>query len=272
LVLMMEEPAGWYRDPAPANRGEPTTVRYWDGQAWTTQVKPASRAQRQAWQAEDVATYHARAAEQAELGYGEVATRLRHDVVLEASRDVAPDGQPLAGWWARVGAYLLDGLLLTVLEIVCGWRFLSGIVDGFRGVAQQAVDAARAGVQPPSSDQLGSQLVSAVWPAVLGFLAVCLVVRFLYGAGFLKAFQATPGQMALGLQVRLRARPGVLPWSTVLARWFTQNLGTFVAFVPLVGMLAWVYSVLDDLWPLWDGKRQALHDKAARTNVVRVRG
>jgi uncharacterized RDD family membrane protein YckC len=58
----------------------------------------------------------------------------------------------------------------------------------------------------------------------------------------------------------------------VLVRWATQNLATFLAFVPLVGFVAWVFSILDDLWPLWDGKRQALHDKAARTNVVRTRG
>ena len=269
---MMGEPAGWYRDPAPANRGESTTVRYWDGQAWTAQVKPASRAQRQAWQAEDVARYHAQVAEQVELGYAGVATQLRQHVVLETSRDITPDGQPLAGWWSRVAASSVDGLLLTVLQLVFGWHFVSAIVGAFRGVLQQAADAARAGVQPPTSDQLGAQLMSVVWPAVLGFIAVSLLVRFLYGVGFLKAFQATPGKMALGLQVRLRERPGVLPWGSVLARWFTQNLATFVAFVPLVGMLAWVYSVLDDLWPLWDGKRQALHDKTARTNVVRVRG
>jgi uncharacterized RDD family membrane protein YckC len=27
-------------------------------------------------------------------------------------------------------------------------------------------------------------------------------------------------------------------------------------------------SILDLLWPLWDDKRQALHDKIAGTNVV----
>jgi len=57
----------------------------------------------------------------------------------------------------------------------------------------------------------------------------------------------------------------------VLARWFMQYLGGLVAVVPLVGLLGSVYSLLDDLWPLWDGQRQALHDKVARTNVVRTR-
>jgi hypothetical protein len=50
-----------------------------------------------------------------------------------------------------------------------------------------------------------------------------------------------------------------------------QNLGGLVSVVPLVGLLGSAYSLLDDLWPLWDGRRQALHDKVARTNVVRTR-
>jgi len=34
---------------------------------------------------------------------------------------------------------------------------------------------------------------------------------------------------------------------------------------------AGLYSLLDVLWPLWDDKKQAIHDKIAGTNVVRVR-
>ena len=41
-----------------------------------------------------------------------------------------------------------------------------------------------------------------------------------------------------------------------------QWLGQAESFVQAVGSGA---------WPLWDPQRQALHDKVARTNVVRVR-
>jgi uncharacterized RDD family membrane protein YckC len=40
-------------------------------------------------------------------------------------------------------------------------------------------------------------------------------------------------------------------------------IGTIAASVTLG--LAWL---LDGLWPLWDDKRQALHDKVASTQVV----
>ena len=97
------------------------------------------------------------------------------------------------------------------------------------------------------------------------------LVNFVYSVGFLKAVQGTPGKLITGLRVRLRERPGSLPWATVLLRWLVQNAGSIVAVVPLVGSAGSLFSLLDSLWPLWDDKNQALHDKAARTNVVRVR-
>jgi uncharacterized RDD family membrane protein YckC len=96
-------------------------------------------------------------------------------------------------------------------------------------------------------------------------------VRFVYEVGFLKGFAATPGKMVLGLQVRLRSRPGPLPWGTVLLRWFSQFGYGLLSVIPFVGYVSSVYWLLDYLWPLWDGKRQALHDKAAATNVVFLR-
>ena len=38
--------------------------------------------------------------------------------------------------------------------------------------------------------------------------------------------------------------------------------------VPLVSGLYFIVFLLDYLWPLWDDKRQALHDKVAATQVV----
>lgn len=34
-------------------------------------------------------------------------------------------------------------------------------------------------------------------------------------------------------------------------------------------MVTWIYGMADSLWPLGDRDNQALHDKAARTIVVR---
>ncbi len=100
---------------------------------------------------------------------------------------------------------------------------------------------------------------------------IFLGLGFVYHVGFLMALQATPGKLALGLRVRLRSRPGPMPLGTVLLRWLGQFGYSILNVVPSLGLVFGLYGLLDVLWPLWDGKKQALHDKIARTNVVRVR-
>jgi uncharacterized RDD family membrane protein YckC len=60
-----------------------------------------------------------------------------------------------------------------------------------------------------------------------------------------------------------------MPLGTVLLRWLSQFGVGILGLVPVVGSLAGVYTLLDYLWPLWDDKKQAIHDKVAKTNVVR---
>ncbi len=280
---MMGEEAGWYRDPAPPNPSAPTTLRYWDGKNWTTQVKQAGKRERQLWAAEAAAQQREWAAQQLQAqmqaqmqaqagtqaqagmpttGYGGQPGVL----VMETSRDLTPDGARLAGWWQRVGASVIDGLITGAIGLVAGWRFIQQVSEVFSRAMPDAVQAGQTG-GVAQTDAIAQQMMGPLFALV----AVMWGVRFVYHVGFLKAFGATPGKMALGLEVRLRERPGPLSWGTVLIRWFTQNLGGLLSFVPIVALFAWVYPLLDVLWPLWDGHRQALHDKAARTNVVRTR-
>ena len=100
---------------------------------------------------------------------------------------------------------------------------------------------------------------------------VAFVVGLLYTFGFLIWKQATPGKLAVGLRVRLRESPE-LPFSAILLRWATQSGAPgLLGLVPFVGFLAGLFSFLNVLWPLWDDKNQAIHDKVAKTNVVRTR-
>jgi uncharacterized RDD family membrane protein YckC len=229
---MTQIPAGWYADPAPAAPGAPPLHRWWDGERWTDHVQPGAPFP---------------------PASGRTAT--------------TPDGQPLAGWGRRFAALVLDGLVQLPLSIAVGWPFVSRVVDTYSSYFRDAVDASGSGSAPPSS----ADLMSSTMGPMAGYAAVAVLVSLLYNAGFLKVLQATPGKLALGLRVRLRERPGRMSWGTVLLRWLTQNAASLVGVVPVVGSVAALYPLLDGLWPLWDDKRQALHDKAARTNVVRVR-
>ena len=139
---MTGDEAGWYRDPAPAQPHAPTTLRYWDGKAWTTQVKAASKRERQAWQAEIAEQQRAWAVQQMQQAADAGAPVM---TLLETSRDFTPDGQRLAGWWSRVGASVIDGLITTVLGTVLGWRFIHQVVDASMGAVTDLEEASAAG-------------------------------------------------------------------------------------------------------------------------------
>jgi uncharacterized RDD family membrane protein YckC len=178
-----------------------------------------------------------------------------------------PDGQRLAGWWRRLGAYVLDGIVIGAVSTLLGWGFVHRIVDAYRAYFDAAVKAGQNGTAVPSQ----SDLLSQVAGAMAGITVIGILVSLVYNAVFLKTRAATPGKLALGMRVRLRDQPGPLTWGTILSRWAVQNVATLLNVVPGIGTLASIFSLLDGLWPLWDSRKQALHDKVAKTNVVLVR-
>lgn len=226
MTAMTSQP-GWYPDTQ-----HPGHQRYWDGGQWTAHVAPL-------------------AVEPPASG-GRWAT--------------TPDGQQLAGWWQRVGAQVIDGLILTVIAFVAWSPIWLGLLDDYGDYFSESMDAAEAGRAGPSMTEFQADHLGALVAVVL----IGGLVSLVYTVGFLLWKQATPGKLALGLRVRLRDRPE-LPLGAILGRWAVQNGPGVVGLVPILGLLTGLFGLLDSLWPLWDGKKQALHDKAAGTNVVRVR-
>lgn len=267
---MLGQPAGWYRDPAPANPTAPDTLRFWDGHAWTTQTRLATRADRRAWANEVVLERQRWAHElvaRADAGDPEAQQILSAAMAGQGTRSTTPDGEPLAGWWRRGFACLLDGFLVAILSTALSWRYLRRMLEAYGDYFGQAVDAAEAGRPTPPV----TELVSAISGPILAMTLIGVATTAAYEIGFLKAFQATPGKLALGLQVRLRSQAGPMPWRALVLRWAAKSGVSVLQLIPFGGLACSVYTLLDLLWPLWDGKRQALHDKAAGTNVVRRR-
>jgi uncharacterized RDD family membrane protein YckC len=243
----MSKKAGWYPDPWPGHPGQPQLLRYWDGRQWTE---------------------HARSKEAAyaAAGPGTTAYAPPETAYGREAPPTTPDGQLLAGWWQRVGAYLIDSVIVGVIGGVLSSPWWGEVLDSFSELMEQAVRDAEAGVQTDTTG-FEQQLMEPFLMIGLIFLAL----GFVYHVGFLMTAQATPGKLLLGLRVRLRERPGPLPLTAVLLRWASQFGYSILNFVPVLGALLPIYGLLDVLWPLWDGKKQALHDKVARTNVVRSR-
>lgn len=228
-----QTPAGWYADPSapPGQQG----VRWWDGARWTEHV-------------------HA-------------ATAPSYYTQTPDGRTTTPDGQPLAGWGRRLGAYLIDSVITGIVTAIVGFPFVHRIGQVYVDFIHDSVRASENGTTPPDTFTIYGHL----WQPFIGLAAVTFVVGFAYHVGFLRWRGATPAKLMLGMRVRLRDHPGPLPWRAVLLRWLTQFGVGLLGVVPFVGTLTAGYSLLDGLWPLWDAQRQAIHDKAARTNVVLTR-
>jgi uncharacterized RDD family membrane protein YckC len=136
----------------------------------------------------------------------------------------------LASPLARLGARVIDGLIVAVI--------LTGLVAG-------------------GAVHIDMTSVDAIPAALLG---VALVVGFLYETTFIALRGQTPGKMLLRVRV-VRVEDGRVPgWRRAFIRWVVPILFSIVPFGALVAYL----------WLLWDRRRQGLHDKAARTLVVRA--
>jgi uncharacterized RDD family membrane protein YckC len=250
---MTQIPAGWYPDPDPDVTPEARGQRYWDGAQWTQHVAPAGGA--------------AQGAQYGGTGSPTPYAPMAPYAGAPSAIATTPDGVPLAGWWHRVGAYVIDLLVLTPLVFLAAWPWMADILSAYTDLVDEAIRASETGGELPNQNDLVGEIMLPLLMVTL----VGLAVNFVYNVSFLKWKAATPGKLAVGLRVRLRETPGPLSWGTVLMRWLGQNWYAAASAVPILGSLLSLYPAINLLWPLWDPKKQALHDKVAKTNVIRVR-
>jgi uncharacterized RDD family membrane protein YckC len=233
---------GWYPDPSSPQ----SHLRYWDGRAWTEHV-------------------HAQQPQYAGPQQPYYAAQQPHP-----ADPTTPDGVPLSGWWRRVGAFLIDSVLISMVASILTLPQQLEMQRRMNDLMLRFESETNPEAMPDFGAFFGEYWAAMqpllVWSGIVTFLAWAL-----YSSLMLRWKGATLGKMAAGIAVRLRDQPGRLPWSAIFARVFVQFGVGLTAVVPMLNVaLSW-FPLLDSLWPLWDKKRQALHDKAARTNVVRVR-
>lgn len=290
-TLPVSSPAGWYDDPE-----DPTQQRYWDGSVWTDQRRapqgpppyegqfgqpghtpqyggPAQHGQvygggqpgptqygqpSQPQYGQPVQPQYGQPQQgphPQQAGYGYPGQRIH----------ATPDGQPLSGWWRRVFARIIDSIIVGIIGLPLTGYFYYQYSKVLWQYVKDTMDQASAGT-PTTTATLPPEVYKWLIPAALiGYL-----VSFVYEYLFLTKKGATPGKMALGIAVRLRDVPGIPPGAAVAKRYGVIVLLSVVGVIPLIGTLAGFLALLNYLWPLWDDKKQALHDKVAGTNVVRT--
>ncbi|KAB2343988.1 RDD family protein [Actinomadura rudentiformis] len=155
-----------------------------------------------------------------------------------------PAGPPVAGpasLGRRLGAGLIDVLLLSVVTSV---------------VSLPLVDWDR--VLDPDSEET---VTYSAGEGIANLIAVALV--FLYFWFMTWKYGQTLGKKALGIRVVREEDGGTVDNSQALSR-----AGLYAV---LVVICCCVGGIVDVAWILWDPRRQAMHDKVARTVVVRAR-
>ena len=272
----MTQPSGWYDDPQ-----DNSQLRYWDGVIWSTHVAPKvspTVAQSNIGMPYGVTPAAARphavgsqGAQGPELGggqwppYGQDPGRLPGQQPGWESHPAAttPDGAVLSGWWKRVLARVIDSIITWIVALPLTFVPMKHVATILQDYFRQVVDAAQAGSSTLPT-QPTAELAGPLLQASLTLLAVYLV----YEIGFLTWTGATIGKRVAGISVRLRDKPGPPPLAAVLKRTAVKEGGSLVGSVPVIGILGSLFSLIDVLWPLWDVKKQALHDKVGATNVV----
>ena len=144
-------------------------------------------------------------------------------------------GVNYAEWWQRLVAIIIDGIILQVVLVPIRAIF------GF-------------GSSSSSSAGFGFSLGA-------GGILASIVLNVAY-YGVLHALRGqTVGKMALGIKVVKKGTDQNLEMGPALIR----------ALIPSVLWFTCIGGLLDGLWPLWDKEKQAIHDKAVGSYVVKAR-
>ena len=153
---------------------------------------------------------------------------------------VGPLGLPYATWADRVIGYLIDSVLVGIVMFVL-YLVLGGFAATIGGLGAR---------------NLGGGLCCLM---IITFPVSTLLVG-LFNRVYLVAQRGSSiGQGVMNLKVVDQAG-NLLTMGTAFLRLLAQ---VALAIIPLG-------SVLDLLWPLWDERRQTLHDKAVGAYVLKV--
>lgn len=139
---------------------------------------------------------------------------------------------PLAGRWRRLFAGILDWIIIGIISIPFSWTSWTYVWDSSRGVWERL----------PTTNVFLASLIH--------FFYFWLLQSFWNGQ--------TPGKKLFGMRVVMDTGSP----ATVAAVAIRQAVEVALSWVCCIGPL------LDLGWILFDRRKQALHDKAAKTLVV----
>ncbi|MBO4210952.1 RDD family protein [Micromonospora echinofusca] len=175
----------------------------------------------------------------------------------------APGGRPLASFADRLLAHLIDAGIWSVVAVVLFLPAFGLLYYNFLS------DVYPDGLGQPGAAPLDPATVFAdfVVPLLLleaGLIVVMLLLYYVYYVEIMFRSGQTVGKRAM--KIRVEPLDPTVPLTRGLA--FRRYTVQFLAGMVVPGL-----NLLDGLWQLWDKPhQQCLHDRFARTVVVKVPG
>lgn len=259
-------PSGWYDDPH-----DPNLLHYWDGVSWSGRTMPKVKpdldrssigspppmpdpTQQPPYQG------HQPWAPQPPL-QGQRAPYTPPVIQQDTIKRRTPDGAVLSGWWKRVLGYIIDNLLVSAVALAITWSSFNVWMNQYQTWFEDTMDQASSGSSATLADPPGIP-----WQT----FAAVLLVSAVYEISLVAWRGQTLGHMAAGIRVRRSTDDRAPDLASSAVRWFVKQVGSLVGAVPVLGFLGSIFTLVNYLFPLWDKLSQALHDKAARTYIVRA--
>ncbi len=167
--------------------------------------------------------------------------------VVTAPAAVAAPSVKYAGFWLRVVAAIIDGILLGIPFAAIFFVMIAGHLPFLMHAAQE----------DPMT------IMFTMLPTFLAFAAICLVGSWIYWAALeSSSWQATLGKKALGLYVT-DLQGSRATFGRTSGRFFA---GRGIGMVPYIGGL---YFIISCILAGITEKKQALHDAIAGCLVLR---
>jgi uncharacterized RDD family membrane protein YckC len=156
----------------------------------------------------------------------------------------APPTYQLSGWWRRVGASILDGIVIGIPGFAVSMVVVLAVYGSLEGSM--------------GDDELDivAQIISAVITLPIAIAYYCLMMPRTNGQ--------TVGKMACGIRV-VREDGGEMTAGYAFKR---QILVIQFLFGYASALLCWIPALLNYLAPLWDDGNRAWHDRIVKSRVV----
>lgn len=142
------------------------------------------------------------------------------------------------GFWIRLGAYIIDGIILNVLASIL--TFIGVIALGLGPSGLEGIEELESG-------------------GVLSFILPLYIFMIILNIAYYTYFHGSTGQTLGKMVCRLK-----------VVRLSGEPLGYGKAFLRWIGYIPSSIFLLGFLWVAWDKHKQAWHDKIAGTCVIRI--